>query len=82
VQAKILRIVFKQYTLTGQKEFEWRELAAINELICDPYSTGLSTRLRRAMNCLAIIGNDIRLEKYGRGKYRLIFQKPLIFLEK
>ncbi len=81
VQAKILCAIFRLYVKKGHSEFEWNEFAAEKEFICDPYSTGLSTRLKRAMNCLSKVTKDIVLEKYGRGKYRLLCKKKLYYSE-
>jgi hypothetical protein len=72
VQAKILNLIFEYYVKEKKCVFEWREFATINELICDPYSTGLSTRLNRLISSLNKSNYGCRLVKCGRGKYQLV----------
>jgi hypothetical protein len=81
VQAHILRFAFDLHQKNGYCEFDWKELAAERDLICDPCNTGLSTRLARAAQCLSRVTDDVDLEKFGRGKYRLACKRKILYSE-
>jgi hypothetical protein len=82
VQAKILSTVLKVYVEKKCELFEWRDLAAIDELICDPFSTGLSTRLNRLITKLKKVNCGITIDKLNRGKYKLKIDCTIEYSEK
>lgn len=82
VQAKIFITIIKLYVEKKRNVFEWRDLAAYDDLICDPYSTGLSTRLNRLMDTLKQSDCGCMLKKVTRGKYLLECKKYINYLEK
>jgi adenylate cyclase len=78
-QALLLREIILLYKQSGRIEFDWRELATNKKLICSPKSTGLTTRMYRIIKCLEKSRVSLRIEKYGRGKFRLIIPNFLEF---
>jgi hypothetical protein len=82
VQAKIFSAMLKLYIDKKRNIFEWRDLAAHDELICDPYSTGLSTRLSRLIETLQKINCGCIIKKITRGKYTLISDYHIRYSEK
>jgi hypothetical protein len=82
VQANLLRKIIMLYKETGRTEFDWRELAANKLLVCNQQSTGLTTRMLRIINRLEKKHLPLKIEKYDRGKYRLIVLDVLEFFDK
>jgi len=82
VQAKIFITIIKLYVEEKRNVFEWRDLAAYDDLICDPYSTGLSTRLNRLMDTLKQSDCGCMLKKVTRGKYMLECKKYINYFER
>jgi hypothetical protein len=82
VQAKIFSTILKLFINKKRNIFEWRDLAANDELICDPYSTGLSTRLSRLIDTLKRRECGCTIEKMARGKYKLICNHEIEYTEK
>lgn len=82
VQAKILSSILKSYINNKREVFEWRDLAANDEFICDPYSTGLSTRLNRLIAALKKNSCGCIIDKITRGKYKLTLNGNISYFER
>lgn len=82
VQAKILSSILKSYIDNKREVFEWRDLAANDEFICDPYSTGLSTRLNRLITLLKKNSCGCIIDKINRGKYKLTLNGNISYFER
>ena len=81
VQAKIFSTIIKLYLKQKRDLFEWRDLAYVDELICNPYSTGLSTRLNRLIESLKKESYGLQILKMNRGKYQLTFNNTFEYTE-
>lgn len=82
VQAKIFSAIIKMHIYQKRDLFEWRDLAADEELICDPFSTGLSTRLNRLIESLKKNKCGFYITKMNRGKYKLEYEEEFQYDEK
>ena len=81
VQAKLFRAIIRLYLERENDLFEWRDLAANDELFNDPYNNGISTRLNRLIDTLQREQCGCTIEKASRGKYRLKFDARLSYHE-
>lgn len=79
--AKILQKVLIAYSVTGREEFEHKEFRRDPDLGLDPNAPNLESRLRLLADRLDNRCPALRIEKSGRGKFRLVVHGQVEFRE-
>ena len=79
--AKILQKVLFAYTVTGREEFEHKEFRRDPDLGLDPNAPNLESRLKLLTDRLNDRCPALRIEKSGRGRFRLIVHGNVDFHE-
>lgn len=79
--AKILQKVLMAYTVTGRDEFEHKEFRRDPDLMLDPNAPNLESRLKLLMDRLDNRCPALRIEKAGRGRFRLVVRGKVDFRE-
>jgi hypothetical protein len=79
--AKILQKVLIAYSVTGREEFEHKEFRRDPDLGLDPNAPNLESRLRLLAKRLDNRCPALRIEKSGRGKFRLMVHGQVEFRE-
>ena len=81
VSAKIFRFLAKAYADNGKSEFEFREMKRLFEITLGQKNANFEVRLNRLRENLADKCRNVRIEKTGRGKFRLIVKGNLHYQE-
>lgn len=79
--AKILQKVLMAYAVTGREEFEHKEFRRDPDIGLDPNVPNLESRLRLLMERLDNRCPALRIEKAGRGRFRLMVRGKVDFRE-
>lgn len=79
--AKILQKVLMAYAVTGREEFEHKEFRRDPDIGLDPNVPNLESRLRLLMERLDNRCPALRIEKAGRGRFRLVVRGKVDFRE-
>ena len=81
VAGAILWKLLKDHAQKGRTEFSNRELRLDPAIRLPDVSDNLEARLVLLRRRLAEYGPDIRIEKTGRGRFRLVVQRPVALVE-
>lgn len=80
VAGTVLWQLLSEYIEAGQTEFSNRQLRLIPALKLPEFSHNLEVRLRLLQRRLEEQGQDLRIEKVARGRYRLAVTRPVELL--
>lgn len=72
IPAKILRFLLEAYLNDGKCEFEYRELKRLFEISLGQKNSNFELRFYRLVEKLEGESGGLRIEKTGRGKFRLV----------
>jgi hypothetical protein len=77
IQAKILKEILVTYRDKNRSEFERREFIGNKEFVSDIYNSGFNVRLDRIIECVNKACPQVKIEKYSRGRFKLISTSPI-----
>jgi hypothetical protein len=81
VSAKIFRFLAKAYADNGKSEFEYREMKRLFEITMGQKNSNFEVRFNRLKENLEEKCRNVKIEKTGRGKFRLIVKGDLHYRE-